>query len=204
MPKKSFLNLAIIYFFILINFTSLYAETQSNVGGEHIAVMDMDMMILPGTQGYLEDTIKSAEDNNAKLIILTLDTPGGMLNTTQEMIQKIFSSKVPIVIYVSPTGASATSAGVFLTLAGHIAAMAPGTTIGAAHPVAGDGKDIEGDMRAKAENSTISMVKAISEQRGRNVKWAEQAVKESSSITEKEALSLKVVDLVADDLDELI
>ena len=121
--------------------------------------------------------LEMQKEVGAKLIVLQLNTPGGMLNTTQHMIQKIFSSPIPIVVYVAPTGATATSAGVFLTLAGHIAAMAPGTTIGAAHPVAGDGKDIEGDMRAKAENSTIAMVKAISEQRGRNIKWAEKSRK---------------------------
>ena len=187
-----------------ITFASLAYANTSPIGGEHIALMKMDMMILPGTEAFLDETIRDAEKSGAKLIVLQLNTPGGMLNTTQHMIQKIFSSPVPIVVYVAPTGATATSAGVFLTLAGHIAAMAPGTTIGAAHPVAGDGKDIEGDMRAKAENSTIAMVKAISEQRGRNIKWAEKSVKDSSSITEKEAVKIKVVDLVADDIDELV
>ncbi|MEZ4755164.1 MAG: nodulation protein NfeD [Bdellovibrionota bacterium] len=193
---------------ILLSFLSIgilaSAAEPLELGGEHVALIKMDMLILPGTQEYLISTINEAHKTGAKLLIVELDTPGGMLNTTQEMIQKIFSSPIPIVIYVSPTGASATSAGVFLTLAGHVAAMAPGTTIGAAHPVAGDGKDIEGDMRAKTENSTVSMVKAISEQRGRNVEWAEKSVKESLSITEKEAVKKNVVDLVADSVDELL
>jgi membrane-bound serine protease (ClpP class) len=169
-----------------------------------IAIVNMDMMILPGTLAYLERSLEQAYQDHAKLVILELDTPGGMLNTAQEMIQAIFNSRVPIVVYVTPSGSTATSAGVFITLAGHVAAMAPGTSIGAAHPVTGEGKDIEGDMRSKAENMTVAMVKSISEERGRNVDWAEKAVKESDSVTEKEALGLGVVDIVAPDLDELL
>lgn len=169
-----------------------------------VAVINMDMMILPGTQAYLDKSIKQAEEEGAKLLIIELDTPGGILNTSQEMVQHILSAPVPVVIYVSPSGGTATSAGVFITLAGHVAAMAPGTSIGAAHPVAGDGKDIEGDMRQKAEQMTIAMVKSIAEQRGRNVEWAEKSVKESNSLTEKEALSKGVVDLVAEDVEDLL
>ncbi|RIL08388.1 MAG: serine protease [Proteobacteria bacterium] len=169
-----------------------------------VAIIDMNMMILPGTQAYLTESIERAEKEGAKALIVKLDTPGGMLETSQEMIQKIFESPVPIIIYVSPNGATATSAGVFITLAGHVAAMAPGTSIGAAHPVMGDGKDIEGDMRTKAENMTIAMVKSIAERRGRNVTWAEKAVKESASITAKEALQLGVVDIMAEDIDDLL
>ncbi len=180
------------------------ASADSSGGGGHVIVLNMDMMILPGTAGYLDDGIALAEQQGAKLLIVQLHTPGGILDTTQRMIQSIFRSKVPVVIYVAPSGSTAASAGVFITLAGHIAAMAPGTSIGAAHPVAGDGKNIEGDMRAKAENMTIAMVKSIAERRGRNVAWAEKAVKESSSITEKEALKQGVIDLVADDLDDLL
>lgn len=169
-----------------------------------VAIMQADMLILPGTEEYLRASIERAAADGAKLLIVKLDTPGGMLNTTQRMIQDIFNSPIPIIIYVFPTGATATSAGVFVTLAGHVAAMAPGTSIGAAHPVAGDGKDIEGDMRQKAENMTVAMVKSISEQRGRNLSWAEKAVKESSSATEKEALKLGVIDIIAEDIDSLL
>ena len=169
-----------------------------------VAVAEMDMLILPGTRDYLRKTIQDATSDGAAILVIKLDTPGGVLETTQEMIQDIFKSPIPIVIYVSPSGGTAASAGVFITLAAHVAAMAPGTSIGAAHPVAGDGKDIEGDMRTKAENITVAMVKSITEARGRNPQWAEKAVKESSSLTEKEALDLKVIDLVARDLDDLL
>ncbi|MBN8550056.1 MAG: nodulation protein NfeD [Deltaproteobacteria bacterium] len=170
----------------------------------YVAFIDMHMAILPGTAAFLSKSIEQASATGAKVLIVRLSTPGGMLSTSQEMIQEIFKSPIPVVFYVGPGGASATSAGVFITLAGHVAAMAPGTSIGSAHPVQSDGKDIEGDMRAKAEQMAIAMVKSIAEQRGRNVAWAEQAVKNSSSVTEKEALKLSVVDIVADGVPDLL
>lgn len=190
--------------FILTFFLCLLPTLSFAAPQPHVALVDMNMMILPGTQGYLENAIQQAEDGGAKLIIVKLNTPGGMLQTSQEMIQRIFESAVPIVIYVAPTGATATSAGVFITMAGHVAVMSPGTSIGAAHPVSGDGKDIEGDMRQKAENMTIAMVKSISERRGRNIEWAEDSVKNSSSITASEAVQKKVVDFIANDLVDLL
>lgn len=176
----------------------------SNADPGFVALVDMDMPILTGTGAYYERVLEEAAAGGAKLVIVSLNTPGGLLDTTQKMIQHTFSSKVPVVIYVSPQGSTATSAGVFLTAAGHIAAMAPGTSIGAAHPVAGDGKDIEGDMRAKAENMAAALVRSVSEQRGRNTEWVEKAVKESITATDQEALNLKVVDLVAKDIDQLL
>ncbi len=193
MPKFIFALL------LLLTPSMLTAATQS-----HVALVDMNLMILPGTQGYLENAIAQAKESGAKLIIVKLNTPGGMLQTSQEMIQKIFESPIPIVIYVSPTGATAASAGVFITMAGHVAVMSPGTSIGAAHPVSSDGKDIEGDMRKKAENMTIAMVRSISERRGRNIDWAEESVKNSSSITANEAVQKKVVDFIASDLIDLL
>jgi len=162
------------------------------------------MGIFPGTAEYLKSAIDEGTKNGAKAILIELDTPGGMLQTSQEMVKMMFESPVPIIIYVSPTGSTATSAGVFLTMAAHIAAMAPGTTIGAAHPVTGDGKNIDSDMRAKAENITMAMVRSISEQRGRNGAWAEKAVKESASLTESEALKQDVIDLIAKDQNDLL
>jgi len=177
-------------------------ETSSAEG--FVAVIDMKMLILPGTLGHLEKSIEKAETQGAKLIVVLLDTPGGMLNTSQDMIQGIFASRVPVAVFVSPAGASATSAGVFITQAAHIAAMAPGTSIGAAKPVMGDGGDIQGDMKTKAENMTIAMVRSISEERGRNVEWAEESIRDSSSITEREALEMGVIDIVATNIDDLL
>ena len=196
---KTLLRLILFFCFSLSANPCFGQETR-----EYVAVLSMDMMILPGTQSYLEESIARAGREGAKIIVVNLDTPGGVLLTSQEMVQAILNSPIPIVIYVSPSGSTATSAGVFITMAAHIAAMAPGTSIGAAHPVTGEGKDIEGDMRKKAENMTIAMVKAISEQRGRNIKWAEQSVKESSSATAEEALKENVIDLLANDITSLL
>jgi membrane-bound serine protease (ClpP class) len=126
-----------------------------------------------------------------------------MLTTLQDMVQEIFKSPVPIVVYVAPSGATATSAGVFITMAAHVAVMAPGTSIGAAHPIDGDGQDIKGDMRRKVENMAAALVRSISDKRGRNTKWAERAVKKSSSITVDEAVRLGVVDIKANHIDEI-
>jgi len=170
----------------------------------HIAVLDMDMMILPGTRSYLEESINNAAADGAKAVIIKLDTPGGLLQTAQEMVQLILGAPIPVIVYVGPSGSTATSAGVFITLAGHVAAMAPGTTIGAATPVAGDGKDIDSDMKAKAENITSAMVRSIGEQRGRNLTWGDKAVKEAAALTEREALAQGVIDLVATDEGDLL
>jgi membrane-bound serine protease (ClpP class) len=194
---KSILNCLV---FVL----SLLLPVRGQAQSKSVIVVDMDMMILPGTQQHFTEALQFAEAQNAGLVVVRLNTPGGMLSTTQSMIEDIFQSKIPVAVLVGPTGGTATSAGVFLTLAAHVAAMEPGTSIGAAHPVAGDGKDIEGDMRAKAENMAAAMVKAISEQRGRNVAWAEEAVKQSSSITEREALQRGVVDMIAHDIPDLL
>jgi membrane-bound serine protease (ClpP class) len=169
-----------------------------------VAEVKMNMLILPGTASYLRKSIDEAHSQGAKILVVHLDTPGGLLQTSQEMVQLIFNAPLPVVVYVSPSGSSATSAGVFITQAGHIAAMAPGTSIGAAKPVMGDGGDIAGDMKTKAENITVAMVKSISEERGRNIEWVEMAVRESASLTEREALEKNVIDLVALDLRDLL
>ncbi|RME60409.1 MAG: nodulation protein NfeD [Candidatus Dadabacteria bacterium] len=162
------------------------------------------MGIFPGTQYYLEEAIDHGKENGAKALIVLIDTPGGMLQTTQKMVQDILNAPFPIFVYIYPSGASAISAGVFITLSAHIAAMAPGTSIGAAHPVTGGGGDIKGDMRKKVEEITTAMMRSIADERGRNVEWAEKAVKESASLTEKEALEEGVIDVIASNIDELL
>jgi membrane-bound serine protease (ClpP class) len=189
---------------LIVSFFGLLSSAVAQEGAPHIAVMDMEMGIFPGTAEYLKNVVEEAPTRGAKAIIVNLDTPGGLLQASQDMVKLLFESKIPVIIYVSPSGSTATSAGVFITMAAHVAAMAPGTTIGAAHPVQGDGKNIESDMRSKAENMTVAMAKSISEQRGRNAAWAEKAVKESASITEVEAAKIGVVDVVAKDAAELL
>ena len=164
----------------------------------------IDGVISPATSDYIESAIETAAENDAAALIIKLDTPGGLLDSTKDIVQNILGAPLPVIVYVAPGGGSATSAGVFITLAGHVAAMAPGTTIGAAHPVTGQGGDIEGDMGKKVENFAVSFVESIAERRGRNVEWAEKAVRESVSITETEAAESNVVDFVAADIAEIL
>jgi membrane-bound serine protease (ClpP class) len=171
---------------------------------DHVARIQVDGPILVGTGEYIKRSLGVASQEKASAVLFSINTPGGILQVTQEIVEAIFASEVPVVIHVGPTGATATSAGVFILLSGHIAAMSPGTTLGAAHPVAGDGKDIEGDMRGKVENMAAAMIRSIAEQRKRNVDWAEKSVRESSSLTEQQAIQSKVVDVVASDGPELL
>jgi membrane-bound serine protease (ClpP class) len=147
---------------------------------------------------YLSIALDQAEKGQAAALLLELDTPGGSLETTKEIVQTILAAPLPVVVYVSPSGAGATSAGTFVTLAGHVAAMAPGTTIGAAHPVSILPSDQPNEtMEKKIENYAVSFIEAIASQRGRNVQWAAEAVRESASITAEQALEKKVVDVIA-------
>jgi membrane-bound serine protease (ClpP class) len=169
-----------------------------------VVIASINGTINPATDDYLKTALHKAEEQHAKLFILKLNTPGGLLPSMQSMVEALLESKVPTVVYVSPQGGGAMSAGVFITLAANFAVMAPGTTIGAAHPVMGGGENIQGDMREKIENFAVSLGKAIAEQRGRNVQWAEQAVRESVAITDREAVTEKVVDFSAADINRLL
>ncbi len=160
--------------------------------------------ISPGTAEFISYGIKSAEENDAVCVIIELDTPGGLAESMRRIIQEILNSRIPVVVYVSPSGARAASAGVMITMAADIAAMAPGTNIGAAHPVGGGGKDIEGAMSEKVINDMVAHAKSVAEKRGRNAKWVEEAIRESVSVTETEALEDNIIDLIAKDTDDLL
>ena len=160
--------------------------------------------ISPGTAEFIKSGIKKAEENQAVCIIIELDTPGGLAESMRIIVQSILASRVPVVVFVSPSGARAASAGVMITMAADIAAMAPGTNIGAAHPVGAGGKDIDGKMSEKVINDMVAQAKSVAEQRGRNAKWVEEAIRESVSVTETEALKENIIDLVAKDIDDLI
>jgi membrane-bound serine protease (ClpP class) len=147
---------------------------------------------------------RNLEQTDTSLFVITLNTPGGSLESMRAIIQDILSSPAPVVVYVSPPGARAGSAGTFITLAGHVAAMAPSTNIGAATPVDSTGQDIGGVLGDKITQDTAALARTLAERYGRNAEWAEQAVLSSVSITAEEALSLNVVDLLAADLDELL
>ncbi|HZA49916.1 MAG TPA: nodulation protein NfeD [Myxococcaceae bacterium] len=156
----------------------------------------------PGSANYLEKCVRVAEERGASALLVRLDTPGGALESTRQIVRAFLGARVPVVVWVGPSGAHAGSAGVFITLAGNVAAMAPGTNIGAAHPVMGPtGDDPEKagkEMARKVENDAVAFVEAIARQRGRNVEWAASAVRESASVAAEEAVRLKVVDLIAE------
>ncbi len=161
-------------------------------------------IINPVAAEYLHDAIASAQETDAHVLIIKLDTPGGLDTSMRLIVKDITNAAIPVVVFVAPSGGRAASAGVFITMAAHVAAMSPGTNIGAAHPVAMGGGEMDTTMKEKVENDSAAYIKSIAEQRGRNVAWAEDAVRKSVSVTEQEALKLKIIDLVADDLPDLL
>ena len=178
----------------------------------HVNIVRIDASINPASSDYLQQAIAASEIDGAEALVLELDTPGGLLAATKDMVQAMLNAKVPVVVFVSPRGAWAASAGAFITLAGHVAAMAPGTSIGAASPVSatgGGGERDEDEERSdvaaeKAEKFTTAFIESIAKERKRNVEWARKAVREAEAITSDEALELNVIDLIAPDLDALL
>lgn len=160
--------------------------------------------ITPSTSAIIQKAINYSEKENAVALILQLNTPGGLLEATRDIVQKIFQSKVPIIVWVAPSGARAGSAGVFITLSAHIAAMAPGTNIGAAHPVGLGGTSDSSAMYDKIVNDASAFIRSIAQRRNRNVEWAESSVRESVSASEIEAMRLGIIDLIATDIDSLL
>ncbi len=172
--------------------------------GGGVPVLYVSSAINPVTAEFIEEGLKKAAEQGSPLVVIQLDTPGGLDTAMREIVKFILASDVPVVVYVAPSGARAASAGVFITMAADVAAMAPGTNIGAAHPVAMGGKDMTEDMAKKVENDAVAYIKGIASKRGRNADWAERAVRESVSIPAEEALQEKVIDLVAQDISDLL
>lgn len=156
------------------------------------------------TDDRIAEAIEIAEENNAQLLVIFLDTPGGFTKPTWSISKKILNANVPVCIYIAPPGARAGSAGVYITYAAHFAAMAPSTNIGAAHPVSGTGEKIDSVMNEKITNDAVAQIRAAAQKRGRNAEWAEKAVRESVSITDQEALELNVIDIRAENLEDLL
>ncbi|MFH1123161.1 MAG: nodulation protein NfeD [Pseudomonadota bacterium] len=169
-----------------------------------VTIIDLEGPINPGAATFMTRGIEEAEKSKSELVIIRLDTPGGLASSMRTMVKAILNASIPVVVYVAPKGAGAASAGVMVTVAAHIAAMAPGTNIGAAHPVTAGGKDIEKTMSEKVVNDMASYGRGIAQEKGRNAEWVEKAIRESVSITAEEAVEKKVVDLVAADTDDLL
>ncbi|MGD9133214.1 MAG: nodulation protein NfeD [Desulfobacterales bacterium] len=197
------MKLKFLFVFLLLPFVFFIFSTSQAAQGD-IYIIEVADAISPGTAEFIQNSIAKAEAEQAACIIIELDTPGGLAESMRLIIQDILGSRVPVVVYVSPSGARAASAGVMITMSADVAAMAPGTNIGAAHPVGAGGKDISGKMSEKVINDMVAQAKSVAEERGRNKEWVEQAIRESVSVTETEALKENIIDLIAKDTDDLI
>jgi membrane-bound serine protease (ClpP class) len=174
------------------------------VATKKVLVARVDTPIHPAAANYLKKVLRSAAQEGAALVVVELSTPGGLLTSTREMTSAMLQSKVPVATYVWPSGAQAASAGFFLLLAGDVAAMAPGTNAGAAHPVGGEGQDLPKTIGEKAEQDARAMIRSLARQRGRNVEKAEAAVTSSVSYTETEAKEARLIELIARDVPDLV
>ena len=195
--KKAFL----FYLVFLLFAGSSYARTVHRI--------IIDGVINPVATEYIVKSIEKAEKDNAELLLIELDTPGGLMESMHRIMKAIQSSDVPVAVYVAPSGSRAGSAGVYITYSAHIAAMAPSTNIGSAHPVFGGGSEkmdstTTETMMEKVVNDAVAKIKAVAKTRGRNVEWAEKAVRESANITETEALKLNVIEYIAPSVDSLL
>jgi membrane-bound serine protease (ClpP class) len=182
----------------------LAADLEETRSQRHVDAIEVAGPINPASADFIADSIAHAQSDDAAALIIQIDTPGGLLNSARDIVKAVLNSPVPVITYVAPAGASAASAGTFVVEAANVAVMAPGTTIGAAHPVDMGGGDIEGAMGQKIENFTASFAKTIAHQRGRNEAWMEEAVRKSSALDDRDALKLHVIDLVASDLPSLL
>lgn len=199
MTKKS-LIFSLLLSLLLASALAVPAAAQ----GKHAAVIKINDVITPAIAEFVSRSIEQATKENAACLIIQMDTPGGLDLSMRDIIKDIMNAEIPVIVYVGPSGARAASAGAIITIAADIAAMAPGTNIGAAHPVAMGGGKMDRTMAEKVVNDAVAYVKSIAQKKGRNVDWAVRAVRDSVSIPETEALKLKVIDFIAKDLNELL
>jgi membrane-bound serine protease (ClpP class) len=188
---------------VLLSLLLLVAAAPVSPATAPVATVVVDGVISPVTLRLVETAITRAKASGAQALIIQLDTPGGLERSMRAICQRLLNAELPVVVWVGPTGARAASAGVFVTMAAHVAAMAPATNIGAAHPVAVGGS-IDKESLRKIENDAAAFIRTIAVERGRNADWAENAVRKSVSITEREAVRLKVVDFIADSIPDLM
>ncbi len=179
-------------------------EEAPAVAPKEVYLIEAEGIINPVMSEYIINGIDKAAKRGAEVVVIRMDTPGGLDLSMRDIIKAIFASPVPVVVYVAPAGSRAASAGVFIAYSAHVAAMAPGTNMGSAHPVAMGGKEMDETMMKKVENDAAAYIKSIAKKRGRNAEWAEKAVRESVNITADEAMKLKVIDMIAVDMNSLL
>ena len=192
----------IIALLIVTIFLSISCSNDKTPSAVHIMTIDSD--INKGLERYIQRGIEQAQRNQARVIVLKINTPGGSIDSTKRIVTQILASSVPVITWVGPSGSEAMSAGTFITMSGHIATMAPSTTIGAATPIQSNGEDIEGALGKKILNSTAAFGRGLAEVRERNKDWIEKAVLDGASASSNEALELEIIDYLASDIDELL
>ena len=201
---KSFSRTAFLTGLLLLLASAALSVPGEEIGDSRVDVAIVEDIINPVTAEFIADSIRKAERAGSTCLVIRLDTPGGLDTAMRDIIKSIFTSEVPVVVYVAPSGARAASAGVLITMAAHVAAMAPGTNIGAAHPVAMGGGEMDETMMAKVENDAAAYSESIAKKRGRNLEWAVNAVRESVSEPAERALEIGVIDMMPATLDELL
>lgn len=192
-----------IIWLTLLLICSLVSVSTANSAGE-IYVLKVDDAISPGVADFLKTEIQKANEESAVCLIIELDTPGGLAESMRTIVKAILASRIPVIVFVAPSGARAASAGVMITMAADVAAMAPGTNIGAAHPVGAGGKEIDKTMSEKVVNDMVAHARSVAEERGRNADWVEKAIRESVAVTEKQAMENNIIDMIATDRADLI
>jgi membrane-bound serine protease (ClpP class) len=203
-PRIRPLRLAIAAALLVLGVVGFACGGGPGAPPDAVHVLTADGVVGPVMERYLDRGIDGAEDEDAEAVVIQLDTPGGLITSMNDIVKRILSSEVPVIVYVSPQGGQAASAGTFITMAAHVAAMAPATRIGAATPVGSGGEEIQGPLGDKVTNDAAEQIKGLAELRGRNQEWAESAVRDAVSANASEALELDVVDLIANDLDQLL
>jgi membrane-bound serine protease (ClpP class) len=191
-----------LLFLLMLTCMTLFPSL--SITAEHVDLIVVDGPITPVTAKYISDAIRQADQDDAEALIIQMDTPGGLMQATWSIDKQILAAEVPVIVYIYPSGGRAASAGVFISYAAHLIAMAPSTNIGSAHPVTMGGNDTSKVMMEKVTNDAVAHIKGLAEKRNRNAEWAEKAIRKSDNITEKEAIQLKVADLVANNHEELL
>jgi membrane-bound serine protease (ClpP class) len=189
---------------LVLLFALLVVPAVASAAPAPVATIEIEGVISPVTLRLVGIAIDRAQAERANALVIQLDTPGGLERSMRAIVQRMMNAEVPVVVYVAPTGARAASAGVFITMAAHVAAMAPATNIGAASPVMVGGGTADKTMMKKIENDAAAFIRTVALERGRNADWAEKAVREAVAITERDALKLKVIDLIADSVPDLL
>ena len=202
-PVRS-LRLTIAAAFLILGVVGFACGGGPGAPAGAVHVLTADGIVGPVMERYLDRGIDAAEDEDGAAVVIRLDTPGGLLSSTRDIVQRILGAEVPVAVYVSPGGARAASAGTFITAAANFAVMAPGTNIGAASPIAAGGEDVPTTLEKKIEEDTRALIRSIADVRERNSQALEETVTEARAYTASEALELDVIDLVANDLDELL